>query len=561
MQKLQIFVYKSRGAFRLGFVRNPAYLVDLGFCQGQGAVIVSPPLVSSDAYETLEVWKKRFECKLAAFWWQVLSRKSRHNPGTIESEFSLNGGERVVEVLTRIKQVLVGRLMPEQRLIKLLRQEGVWPSDISRAIDLGVHCGELKQLPGIASGPWGTKICSRCQSEVSKEVPCRLCGRANCLLCEQCLSMGEHRSCSTLLALTNLQQAPRRGRVELVLDYELTKAQSMAAQQLLEFWQQRQGKALVWAACGAGKTEVTFPLIKQVLSEGYDVLFAIPRQDIVREMAERLKRSFPGMEVAAHYGGQPLFASGRLVVATTHQVLNFYRRFQLAILDEVDAFPYQGNEMLRFGLHRALAVQGQLVEMTATPSFKERYHRVITIPARYHGFPLSEPELIQHNLPPWSEVKSSQLPKVILEPLRCQNRPWLIFAPTIAACTALQRVLVDALGQPVGCCHSKVTNRSQVIQNFREGKLGYLVTTSVLERGVNFPGVGVIVLYADHGVFTVSALVQIAGRVGRTAEQPTGTVLFVGSKKTGPMKKALALIRELNQDARERGLLFNEGLD
>ena len=123
---------------------------------------------------------------------------------------------------------------------------------------------------------------------------------------------------------------------------------------------------MVWAACGAGKTEVTFPLIRQALQEGGDVLFAIPRQDIVREMIERLRSAFPGIEVAGHYGGQPWFAPGQLVVATTHQVLHFYRRFSLAVLDEVDAFPYQGNEMLRFALERSLLPDGRLVEMTAT---------------------------------------------------------------------------------------------------------------------------------------------------------------------------------------------------
>ena len=59
--------------------------------------------------------------------------------------------------------------------------------------------------------------------------------------------------------------------------------------------------------------------------------------------------------------------------------IHFYKRFELAILDEVDAFPFQGSEMLRFGLHRSLTPTGQLVE-AATPSAC-RPSRVITIPA------------------------------------------------------------------------------------------------------------------------------------------------------------------------------------
>src|SRR5690606_17483684 len=114
----------------------------------------------------------------------------------------------------------------------------------------------------------------------------------------------------------------KRKPIQLDLDYALTAPQQQASAELLEFWRQGGGKALVWAACGAGKTEVTFPLIRQALQEGGDVLFAIPRQDIVREMIERLRSAFPGIEVAGHYGGQPWFAPGQLVVATTHQVLH-----------------------------------------------------------------------------------------------------------------------------------------------------------------------------------------------------------------------------------------------
>jgi len=83
------------------------------------------------------------------------------------------------------------------------------------------------------------------------------------------------------------------------------------------------------------------------------------------------------------------------------------------------------------------------------------------------------------------------------------------------------------------------------------------VTTTVLERGVNFPGIGVMVLYADHPLFSASTLVQMAGRVGRTAQAPTGPVIFVASKLSPALREARELIGELNRQARERGLLKN----
>ena len=560
MHKLQIFVSKFQRTFRVGLLRNPRHRTDLVVDQEQDGVILTGPLPSSKAYEALGLWESRFGGRWRFLWWHMFARR-----GSGDSALRvppLHGKDSSDAVLSRLKEVLDGRLLSEQRLVHTLRQEGFWPSDISQALDVGVHQGELKQFPGFINGPWGRKICTRCQGEEAKKAPCLVCGSDDCILCSACRSMGEHRSCSTLLTLAKRgwqgEFAEPESSIKLQLDYELTTSQEQASRELLGFWEHGEGKALVWAACGAGKTEVTFAMIQKALRAGGQVLFAIPRQDIVREMTERLRLAFPGVTVASHYGGKPWFAPGELVVATTHHVLHFYERFDLAILDEVDAFPYQGNEMLRLGLKRALLPQGKLVEMTATPYTRRGYERVITIPARYHGFSLPEPELLEATLPPWETLASADFPPVLFQMLQSHGQPWLIFAPTIAACSRLRDAMAEALAKPVGLCHSKVENRSKVVQDLKDGRLDIVVTTSVLERGVNFPGVGVIVLYAEHAVFTVNALVQIAGRVGRTAKSPHGTVLFIGSRITRPMKKALELIQHLNQEARERGLLYSE---
>ena len=59
----------------------------------------------------------------------------------------------------------------------------------------------------------------------------------------------------------------------------------------------------------------------------------------------------------------------------------------------------------------------------------------------------------------------------------------------------------------------------------RDGEIQYLMTTTILERGVTFPGIDVLILGADDKVFSENALVQIAGRVGRSVTRPYGLVL------------------------------------
>jgi len=551
VQKFQIFAYKSAQGLSLGLVRHPQHLNALGLEVGREPVLLTPPLSSSQAYQQLELWRRRLRGARGLLRWHLLRRQAFPPlpPATGQ-------GQPVFELVDRIRAVLTGRIISEQRLLGQLRAEGFWPGQISAALDAGVFQGRIGQFPGFTFGPWGEYTCSRCGSQRAKAAPCARCGSMECLLCLECSSLGEHRSCSTLLAVPGPGVQGQAQVPALVLDYQLTKAQGQAARELVEFWERREGRALVWAACGAGKTEVAFALIQRALAEGEEVLFAIPRQDIVREIVQRLRRAFPGLEIAAHYGGQPWLAPGRLVVATTHQVLHFFQRFGLAILDEADAFPYQGSAMLRYGLERALAPRGQLVEMTATPR-GPRPRRVITIPARHHGFPLPEPEIIVDKLPTPEELFSAGLPWSAVGPLQDPLWRWLVFAPTIAACEVIYKVLAQRQSRPVGLCHSRLEGRLGAVEEFRQGRLDLLVTTTVLERGVNFPGIGVMVLYADHPLFSASTLVQMAGRVGRTAQAPTGPVIFVASKLSPALREARELIGELNRQARERGLLKN----
>lgn len=58
----------------------------------------------------------------------------------------------------------------------------------------------------------------------------------------------------------------------------------------------------------------------------------------------------------------------------------------------------------------------------------------------------------------------------------------------------------------------------------RDEKLQYLITTTILERGVTFPRIDVLIIGADDKTFSENALVQIAGRVGHSADRPIGLV-------------------------------------
>src|SRR5680860_900206 len=78
---------------------------------------------------------------------------------------------------------------------------------------------------------------------------------------------------------------------------------------------------------------------------------------------------------------------------------------------------------------------------------------------------------------------------------------------------------------------------------------------NILECGITLPGIQVVVLGADHPVFDERALVQMAGRVGRTRESPEGRVVFISKQRTPDMKTAVLWIEEQNKLALELGLI------
>src|SRR5690606_30166013 len=114
MQKLQIFVYKSARGSGLGLVRHPEHLAELGL----GAALVTSPLSSSQAYEQLAIWKRRLRGPAARLW--PLLARGFHRPHLQLAGSPLEESERV---LARIRQVLTGRIIPEHRLLHLLRAE------------------------------------------------------------------------------------------------------------------------------------------------------------------------------------------------------------------------------------------------------------------------------------------------------------------------------------------------------------------------------------------------------------------------------------------------------
>ena len=147
------------------------------------------------------------------------------------------------------------------------------------------------------------------------------------------------------------------------LSFDLSKYQLKASNDICKYINSGYD-VLLNSVCGSGKTEIVVECIKEHLSKGLKVCYAISRKEVVIELAIRYRNIFKNAKVCAVYGGHHETIIGDLIICTTHQLFRYYKTFDLLILDEVDAFPLNNNETL---MNIAInSCKGKIIYSTAT---------------------------------------------------------------------------------------------------------------------------------------------------------------------------------------------------
>ena len=396
----------------------------------------------------------------------------------------------------------------------------------------------------------GKLSCNRCGQAIDKEKQQLPIGA---YYCRFCLILGRVRSDEELYYFPQ-EEFPKAN----VLKWQgkLTEFQAKVSQGLVEAVTKRKD-SLVHAVTGAGKTEMIYQVVAQVINQGGAVCLASPRIDVCLELYRRLKVDFT-CDISLLHGESEAYSRNPLVIATTHQLLKFYQAFDLLIVDEVDAFPYVDNPMLYHAVHQAVKVEGTKIFLTAT-STDELDKKVakgeltrLSLPRRFHGNPLIVPQKIW--LADFQKYLGQKklVPKLrqFIQKQRKTSFPLLIFASEIKKGQEFAEILQSTFpNEKVGFVASTTENRLEIVEKFRQKEITILVTTTILERGVTFPCVDVFVVEANHRLFSRSALVQIAGRVGRSMDRPTGELIFFHDGTTMAIEKAIKEIQEMNQEA------------
>lgn len=335
-------------------------------------------------------------------------------------------------------------------------------------------------------------------------------------------------------------ERPLWDQIHSMLPFELTAAQKRATQ---EIWSDMESphpmNRLVQGDVGSGKTAVAACAMLAAVRSGYQAALMAPTEILAEQHFANLQHLFEplGIEVALLVGKQgqrektkqiERTASGQADIAVgTHALIQEgvkFRHLGLVIVDEQHRFGVLQRAALR---EKGLGNPDVLV-MTATP-----IPRTLTM-TLYGDLDLS----VIDELPPgrrpikthWKMPHERDGVYGGVRALVTEGRQAYFVCPMVAenekmmaqAATDLHYRLSNETYPElkVGLLHGQMRPREkeEVMEQFRRHELDILVSTTVIEVGVDVPNSSVMVV-EDANRFGLSQLHQLRGRVGRGAHQ------------------------------------------
>jgi ATP-dependent DNA helicase RecG len=314
---------------------------------------------------------------------------------------------------------------------------------------------------------------------------------------------------------------------------------------------------------GAGKTVVAALAAMRAIDAGWQCALMAPTEILAAQHFSKLVAWLEplGVQVAWLTGSQKKkertlmldrIASGQAqLVVGTHAVIQEqvqFARLALAVIDEQHRFGVAQRLALRSKM-QAAGMEPHMLMMSATP-----IPRTLAM-SYYADLDVSIiDELPPGRTPVVTRVISDTRRDDVIERIAAQltqGRQVYWVCPLIEEsealdltnATATHAELSEALpGVMVGLLHSRMptAEKKAVMDLFTSGQMGVLVSTTVIEVGVDVPNASLMVIeHAER--FGLSQLHQLRGRVGRGAAA-SACVLLYGTPEGG----------RLSETARER---------
>lgn len=344
------------------------------------------------------------------------------------------------------------------------------------------------------------------------------------------------------------------------LPFALTEAQERSLKEILaDMRSPYHMNRLLQGDVGSGKTVVAGLAMYAAVTAGKQAALMVPTEILAEQHLQSLTSLFPNLSI--------LLLTGSLKAAERRERLDVIKTGQVDLIVGTHALIQEGvhfhdlglviiDEQHRFGVaqRRILREKGQnpdVLMMTATP-----IPRTLAITAFgdmdvsiIDQMPAGRKEIITR----W--VKHQQLNLVLdwlVKEIQKGSQAYVISplieeseALDLKNAIALEEELIAYFGDRarIALLHGKMKGEEKeaIMQAFKQGEIDLLVSTTVIEVGVNVPNATVMIIM-DADRFGLSQLHQLRGRVGRGDKQ--SYAVLVANPKTESGKRRMKIMTE-----------------
>ena len=334
------------------------------------------------------------------------------------------------------------------------------------------------------------------------------------------------------------------------LPFDLTGAQKRSIREIIEDMRDHRPMArLMQGDVGSGKTFVAMAAMLMAVDSGSQAALMAPTQILAEQHFLTFRKWLEplGIRIALRTASRDEsthehdVAQPQMVIGT-HALIHGGGHFENLGLVVID-------EQHKFGVGQRAALIGKgsapdVLVMTATP-----IPRTLTM-TLYGDLDVS---VLDEKPPGRGEVvtavrvsaKQSDVTAFVKSKLAESRQAYLVY-PLVEESEGLKvESAVEAhakwkkrlSGHEVGLIHGKLKpdEKERVMQDFREGRIGVLVATSVIEVGVDVPNASLMVVHhADR--FGMAQLHQLRGRIGRGGNKGYCILLSDGKNPEGMEK-------------------------
>jgi ATP-dependent DNA helicase RecG len=356
-------------------------------------------------------------------------------------------------------------------------------------------------------------------------------------------------------------------RIASVLPFKLTEAQRKVVKEIFrDLRSDAPMNRLLQGDVGSGKTIVAVIAMLAAMENGYQTALMVPTEILAEQHARNIKRILAktpyrvevligSMKAAEKKALHQALAKGEIDACIgTHALIQEKVKFKslgFVVIDEQHRFGVMQRAELR-----ARGLNPEVLVMTATPiprSLAMTVYGDLDVSIIDEMPPGRTP--IVTNVFADNETDRKEVKHLLARELRAGRQVYVVYPLVeesekmdLRDATKRYEYLRDRVFPKftVGLLHGrmKAEEKEEVMSRFVSGEIQILVSTTVIEVGVDVPNASVMVVeHAER--FGLSQLHQLRGRVGRGAEQ-SFCVLLASDKRTEVARERLGIMEETN---------------